>query len=74
MIAWLLVSTMINESCTLLVTGHAQVAVDLEHPDLRGVDPGDQSGFSQLPGEPGAAKSDSADLNDVLKSFDEISK
>jgi hypothetical protein len=30
--------------------------------------------FAVRPGEPGAAKSDSADLNDVLKSFDEITK
>ncbi len=30
--------------------------------------------FAGRPNEPGAAKSDSADLNDVLKSFDEISK
>jgi hypothetical protein len=30
--------------------------------------------FAGRPNEPGAAKSDSADLNDVLKSFDEIAK
>ena len=30
--------------------------------------------FAVRPGEPGAAKADTADFNDVTKSFDEISK
>jgi len=30
--------------------------------------------FAVRPGEPGAAKADSTDFNDVIKTFDEISK
>ena len=30
--------------------------------------------FASRPGEPGAAKADATDFNDVIKSLDEISK